>query len=191
VRRIVPAGVAGTVAVLLGLLPAGTATAAAPRVVDVAGLSGRAVDIAAAGRLADGGAIVAGTVTRPGRAARPRLVVARLRSDGLVDTAFGRDGVVTVQLARGAGAGSRGTAVAVEPATGRSWIGAAVGLGPSGAVLALDGRGRRARGFGASGVARLAGDGSAPIALAAAGGRLAVASGPAPGRSSTSRSPAS
>ena len=70
-RRIVPAGLAGTVAALLGLVPAGSATAAVPRVVDVAGLSGRTVDIAAAGRLADGGAIVAGTVTPPGRGARP------------------------------------------------------------------------------------------------------------------------
>ena len=89
---------------------------------------------------------------------------------------------MTVQLARGAGAGSRGTAVAVEPAGGRSWIGAAVGSRSSGAVLALDGRGRRARAFGTAGIARLAGDGSAPVALAAAGGRLAVAAGPAPCR---------
>ncbi len=181
-RRIVPAGLAGTVAVLLGLAPAGTASAAEPRVVDVGGLTGRAVDIAAAGRIADGGAIVVGTVTPRGRSARSRLVVARLRSDGLVDTSFGRDGVATVQLARGAGAGSRGTAVAVEPAGGRSWIGAAVGSRSSGAVLALDRRGRRVRAFGTGGVVRLAGDAAAPVALAAAGGRLAVAAGPPPCR---------
>ena len=46
---------------------ADAAAAAAMRVVDVPGVSGRSVTIAAAGRLADGGAIVAGTLTPRGR----------------------------------------------------------------------------------------------------------------------------
>ncbi len=161
----------------VAMLVAGVADAgAAVRVVDVPGVAGRSVQIAAAGRLADGGAIVAGTVTPERKGARARIVVMRLRHDGLVDRAFGDAGVVDVQLARGSGgSGSRATAVAVDPARGRSWIGAALGRTDVGAVLALDGRGRRVRGFGSAATVRLKGDASAPTALAFGGGRLAVA----------------
>ncbi len=166
-------------AVWLGAAGGGGAAdaGAAMRVVDVPGVSGRAVQIVAAGRLADGGAIVAGTLTPSGRRrARPRIVVMRLRHDGLIDTSFGEPGVVKVQLARGDGrAGSRATSVAVDPARGRSWIGAAVGGNDSGAVLALDARGRRVRAFGAGSVVRFDGDATAPVALAYGGGRLAAA----------------
>ena len=156
----------------------GAADAAANvRVVDVPGVSGRAVQIIAAGRLADGGAIVAGTVTANRKGARARLVVMRLRHDGLVDRRFGDAGVVDAQLARGSGgSGTRATAVAVDAAHGRSWIGATIGRTRVGAVLALDGRGHRVKSFGSSaGVMRLKGDASAPTALAFGGGRLAVA----------------
>jgi len=147
------------------------------RMVDVPGLSGRSVTIAAAARLADGGAIVAGTVRpRQPRRARPRVVVIRLRHDGLLDTSFGRSGIVTAQLSRGDGrAGSRATAVTVDPARGRSWVGAAVGGKHAGAVLALDGRGRRRAGFGTRAVVRFDGDETAPTAIAYGSGRLAVA----------------
>ena len=151
---------------------------AAMRVVDVPGVSGRSVQIAAAGRLADGGAIVAGTLTPSGgrRRARPRIVVVRLRHDGLIDASFGESGVVTAQLARGDGrAGSRATSVAVDPARGRSWVGAAVGGNEAGAVLALDSRGRRVTRFGTGSVVRFDGDATAPVALAYGGGRLAAA----------------
>jgi hypothetical protein len=167
------------VAIAAALTTAGAAAdaGAAMRVVDVPGVSGRSVQIAAAGRLADGGAIVAGTITPGGsRRARPRIVVVRLRHDGLIDTSFGSSGVVTVQLARGDGrAGSRATSVAVNPGSGRSWIGAAVGGNATGAVLALDGRGRRLTRFGSQSVVRFDGDATAPVALAYGGGRLAVA----------------
>ncbi|MEY2512823.1 MAG: hypothetical protein QOJ89_181, partial [bacterium] len=155
---------------------------AAVRVVDVPGVSGRSVSIAAAARLADGGAIVAGTLTPSGsRRARPRLVVMRLRHDGLVDTSFGDDGSVRVQLARGdSRSGSRATAVAVDPARGRSWIAAAIGSHETGAVLALDGRGRRVRDFGSNAVVRLAGDATAPAAITFGNGRLAAAAGRVP-----------
>jgi hypothetical protein len=158
-------------------LLAGTADATAEvRVVDVPGVAGRSVQITAAGRLADGGAIVVGSVTPDRKGARARLVVMRLRHDGLVDRDFGTAGVVDAQLARGSGAvGSRATAVAVDPARGRAWIGAAIGRANAGAVLALDGRGRRVKGFGSNAVVRLKGDASAPTALAFGGGRLAVA----------------
>ncbi|MEA2191806.1 MAG: hypothetical protein QOI73_1927, partial [Solirubrobacteraceae bacterium] len=147
---------------------------AAMRTIDVPGVAGRSVEIAAAGRLADGGAIVAATVTPRGRQ-RPRIVVMRLRHDGLIDRSFGDAGVVTAQLERGDGrGGSRSTSVAVDAAGGRSWIGAAIGTGGSGAVLALDAHGRRARGFGSQAVLRL-GDAGAPSALAFGGGRLAIA----------------
>ncbi len=166
---------------VLALLAATTAVTsdaqAAMRVVDVPGVSGRAVSIVAAARLADGGAIVAGTLTplEP-RRARPRVVVVRLRHDGLIDTSFGESGVVTAQLARGDGrAGSRATAVAADPASGRSWIGVAVGGNDAGAVLALDGRGRRRQGFGTRAVVRFDGDATAPAAVAFGNGRLAVA----------------
>jgi hypothetical protein len=153
-----------------------TRATAAVRVVDVPGVAGRSVQISAAGRLADGGAIVAGTVTPDRKGARARLVVMRLRHDGLVDRSFGDAGVVEAQLARGSGgSGSRATAVAVDPARGRSWIGASIGRANAGAVLALDGGGHRLKGFGSSAVVRLKGDASAPTALAFGGGRLAVA----------------
>ncbi len=158
------------------LLAGATEATAKVRVVDVPGVSGRSLQITAAGRLADGGAIVAGTVKPNRKGARPRLVVMRLRHDGLVDRAFGDAGVVHAQLARGSGAGgSRATAIAVDPARGRSWIGAAIGRTGVGAVLALDGRGRRVKRFGSSAVVRLKGDQSAPTALAFGSGRLAVA----------------
>ena len=164
-------------AVSLGAAGGAADAGAAMRVVDVPGVSGRSVQIAAAGRLADGGAIVAGTLTPSGqRRARPRIVVMRLRHDGLIDTSFGESGVVRVQLARGDGrAGSRATSVAVDPARGRSWVGAAVGGTDAGAVLALDARGRRVRAFGAGSVVRFDGDATAPVALAYGGGRLAAA----------------
>ena len=164
-------------AVSLGAAGGAADAGAAMRVVDVPGVSGRSVQIAAAGRLADGGAIVAGTLAPSGRRrARPRIVVMRLRHNGLIDTSFGESGVVKVQLARGEGrAGSRATSVAVDPARGRSWVGAAVGGNDSGAVLALDGRGRRVRAFGAGSVVRFDGDATAPVALAYGGGRLAAA----------------
>jgi hypothetical protein len=147
---------------------------AAMRTIDVPGVAGRSVEIAAAGRLADGGAIVAATVTPQGRQ-RPRIVVMRLRHDGLIDRSWGDAGVVSAQLARGGGrGGSRSTSVAVDAAGGRSWIGAAIGTGGAGAVLALDAHGRRARGFGSQAVLRL-GDAGAPSALAFGGGRLAIA----------------
>ena len=83
---------------------------------------------------------------------------------------------MTVQLARGdARAGSRATAVAADPVSGRSWIGAAVGGNDAGAVLALDGRGRRLRRFGSGAVVRFDGDATAPTAVAYGNGRLAVA----------------
>jgi hypothetical protein len=170
--------VARAVIVLATLLAtAGADASAAMRVVDVPGVSGRAVSIVAAARLADGGAIVAGTLTPLSpRRARPRIVVVRLRHDGLIDTSFGSSGVVTTQLVRGDGrAGSRATAVAADPASGRSWIGVAVGGNPAGAVLALDGRGRRVRRFGERGVVRFDGDATAPTAVAYGNGRLAVA----------------
>ena len=165
----------------LALLGAAADAAAAMRTIDVPGVAGRSVEIAAAGRLADGGAIVAATVTPRGRR-RTRIVVMRLRHDGLLDRSFGDGGVVTAQLARGAGrGGSRSTSVAVDPAGGRSWIGAAVGAADTGAVLALDARGRRARGFGSAAVLRLRNAG-APTALAFGGGRLAVAAARGPCR---------
>jgi hypothetical protein len=167
------------VAVAVCLTTAGLATdaGAAMRVVDVPGVSGRAVTMVAAGRLADGGAIVVGTLTpREPRLARPRIVVVRLRHDGLIDTSFGTSGVVTVQLARGRGrAGTRATSVAVDPATGRSWIGASVGAREAGAVLGLHGHGRRLTHFGTNAVVRFDGDASAPSAIAYDGRRLAVA----------------
>jgi hypothetical protein len=158
-------------------LLAGAADATADvRVVDVPGVAGRSVQISAAGRLADGGAIVAGTVTPDRKGARARIVVMRLRHDGLVDRDFGTAGVVDAQLARGSGgSGSRATAVAVDPARGRAWIGAAVGRTNVGAVLALDGRGHRVKGFGSDAIVRLKGDASAPTALAFGSDRLAVA----------------
>jgi hypothetical protein len=169
--------VASAVLLAAAAAAADGAGAAAMRVVDVPGVSGRSVTIAAAGRLADGGAIVAGTLTpREPRRARPRIVVMRLRHDGLIDTTFGESGVVTVQLAHGNGrAGSRATAVAVDPARGRSWIGAAVGGNDAGAVLALDGRGRRRTRFGSGSVVRFDGNATAPTAVAYGDGRLAVA----------------
>ena len=95
-------------AVSLGAAGGAADAGAAMRVVDVPGVSGRSVQIVAAGRLADGGAIVAGTLTPSGRRrARPRMVVMRLRHDGLIDTSFGESGVVTVQLARGDGRAGR------------------------------------------------------------------------------------
>ncbi|HEX4344726.1 MAG TPA: hypothetical protein VHZ31_04115 [Solirubrobacteraceae bacterium] len=172
----VPAPAVRVAGVPASAVRVGGVPAAAVRVVDVPGVAGRSVRIAAAGRLADGGAIVAGTVAPVRRGARPRLVVVRLRHDGIVDEAFGDEGVVTAQLARGGGrGGSHATAVAVDPASGRSWIGAAVGRTAAGAVLALDGHGRRVRGFGTNAVVRLHGDASAPTAVAYGGGRLAVA----------------
>jgi hypothetical protein len=167
------------VAIAVAITAAGAAAdaGAAMRVVDVPGVSGRSVQIAAAGRLADGGAIVVGTLTPGGRRrARPRIVVMRLRHDGLIDTSFGSSGVVTVQLARGDGkAGTRATSIAIDPATGRSWIGAAVGARGAGAVLALHGHGRRLTHFGSSGVVRFDGDATAPTALAYDGHSLVVA----------------
>jgi hypothetical protein len=162
---------------VLGAAGAAADAGAAMRVVDVPGVGGRDVTITAAGRLGDGGAIVVGTLTpRKPRRARPRIVVVRLRHDGLSDAAFGDAGVVTVQLARGDGrAGSRAVAVAVDPVRGRSWIGAAIGGNDAGAILALDGRGRRLRRFGSGSVVRLHGDATAPTAIAFGNGRLAVA----------------
>ena len=170
--------VARATIVFATVLMVGAADAgAAVRVVDVPGVSGRSVSIVAAGRLADGGAIVAGTLTpRGSRRTRPRIVVMRLRHDGLIDTSFGDSGVKTFQLARRTGrGGSRATTVAVDPARGRSWIGAAVGGKSTGAVLALDARGRRVQAFGSASVVRFDGDGTAPTAIAYGGGRLAVA----------------
>jgi hypothetical protein len=163
---------AASLAAVLGA--AGANAQAAVRVVDVPGASGRAVSIVAAGRLADGGAIVAGTLTP--RGSRPRVLVMRLRHDGLVDTSFGDAGVVRVQLSRGSGRrGSSATAVAVDPERGRAWIGASIGSERAGAVLALDSRGRRVHGFGSNAVVRFAGSSTAPAAIAFGGGRLAVA----------------
>jgi hypothetical protein len=147
------------------------------RAVDVPGVSGRSVQIAAAGRLADGGAIVVGTLTPGGsRRARPRIVVMRLRHDGLIDTSYGSSGIVTVQLARGDGkTGTHATSIAVDPATGRAWIGASIGARGAGAVLALHGHGGRLTHFGSNAVVRFDGDATAPTALAYDGRRLVVA----------------
>jgi hypothetical protein len=83
---------------------------------------------------------------------------------------------VTVQLARGNGrAGTRATSVAVDPATGRSWIGASLGARRAGAVVALHGHGRRLTHFGSNAVVRFDGDATAPTALAYDGRRLVVA----------------
>jgi hypothetical protein len=175
--RMLSNAAAGMLAVMVVVTVGAADAGAAMRVVDIPGVSGRSVTMVAAGRLSDGGAIVAGTLTpSEPRNARPRLVIARLRHDGLIDYAFGNEGVVTVQLARGTGrAGTHATSVAVDPARGRSWIGAAVGGSQAGAVLALDGHGRRMRAFGTASVVRFAGNDSAPVALAYGGGRLAVA----------------
>ena len=121
------------------------------RVVDVPGVSGRAVTIVAAARLADGGRDRRrdAHAARP-RRARPRIVVVRLRHDGLVDTSFG----VVGGRDRAARARRRPRRVARDRRRGRSRPAGARGSAPpsaattTGAVLALDGRGRRVRRFG-------------------------------------------
>jgi hypothetical protein len=154
------------------LAVAGLATAApaaaAPRVVDLDGLSGERVEVVAGVRLADAGAVLAATVERRGGGARAALV--RLRHDGTVVESFGRAGVATV--------GPRGGAV-VAVAAGAQGRRVVVAVRVRGAtrLIGVDGRGRRRAGFGRRGVVMLGA--AEPVALAARGARLAVASGSA------------
>ena len=65
-RRVLSLSAAPAVAAVLAITAFADAAHAAVRVVDVPGVSGRSVSIAGAARLADGGAIVAGTLTPRG-----------------------------------------------------------------------------------------------------------------------------
>ncbi|MBA3329134.1 MAG: hypothetical protein H0T43_12620 [Solirubrobacterales bacterium] len=141
------------------------ALAQTPRTLAVPGLEGSAVAIAGAARLADGGAIVVGTL---GEGGRRRVIALRLRHDGTVDPGYGRGGLARVVES----GGSRAVGVAADPGSGRAWV--ATGEGRRGSVRSLDGRGRRARRFGRGGIRRL---GAAPVAIATGRGRVVVAYG--------------
>lgn len=153
----VPVPLRTLAAPLAGLAALAVAPAAgAARVYDVPGVGGRSVAVAAAARLDNGGAVVAGTV-RHGSARR--LVVVRLLASGEPDRSYGGfDGVVPEPQV------TRATAVAVDPRTGAAWVGGA--LGRRGRVIALDPSGRRRH------TARLD---APPTALALHGRRLVAA----------------
>lgn len=169
------------IAALLALVVSapGSPAVAKGRISPIPGLTGRALRVAGVVPLADGGALIAATVTRhSGRHVATRVAVARLRFDGAVDLAFGHWGVAFLRNR------AQATSVAADRRTGRSFIGIASGRGRTGAIVALDGRGRLVRGFGRRGVLRLRGRAArdAPTALALSRTRLFAATGARPCR---------
>jgi hypothetical protein len=154
------AGLAATCAfVLLLLVPA----LAGAELVDIRPLEGRAVSVAGAERLSDGGALVLATVQRD---RRPDTVLVRLRASGLVDRRFGRAGAVLVR--RGASA----VGVAASPDAHR--ILAVAGIRGSATVSAFDARGARRARFGRAGSVRLPAA-TVPVAIDLRGADAVVA----------------
>lgn len=154
------AGLAVTRALALLLLAAAPARA---ELVDIRPLEGRAVSVAAAERLADGGALVLATVHR---GARPETVLVRLRANGLVDGRFGRGGAVTVR--RGASA----VGVAAAPDARRILV--VAGTGGVATVTAFDARGALRRRFARAGTLRLPAA-AVPVAIDLRGSEAVVA----------------
>jgi hypothetical protein len=152
----------------------GLALLAVP-VFPIPGLTGRTISVGGVARTDTGGAMVAATVSNGGPGAA-RLAITRLNVDGTVDLGYGIRGI----SAPPAGAGSRATALAIDPASGEAWIGVVTGSGAS-EVVALDGRGNRVKAFGRDGVVTLGApfDGGAR-ALAWRPGELVVAAGTTP-----------
>lgn len=154
------AGLAATCALVLLLLAVAPAHA---ELVDIRPLEGRAVSVAGAERLADGGALVLATVHR-GR--RPDAVLVRLRANGLVDGRFGRAGAVIVR--RGASA----VGVAASPDARRILV--VAGVRGSATVTAFDARGARRARFGRTGAVRLPAA-AVPVAIDLRGADAVVA----------------
>jgi hypothetical protein len=152
------------------------AALAGPIEVPIPGLSGGLVQVAGAERTAGGGGVIAARITSGPGAQRGALTVARVQADGAVNLAYGTLGIaqppVDARLAP--------TALTVDP-SGAAWIGAQLGSGGAGEVIALDATGAPLRAFGTAGVLRLpAADQGGPVALALSGGRLLIAAGTVP-----------
>ncbi len=167
-----------TLAALLALVTLASA-ASAPPVIPVAGLSAGAVQPLATLRTSDGGAILVARLAQTPTAAQGRIVVVRLLADGAPDLSYGTEGLVQLPL----DARALPTALAVSPLRGDAWVGAGVGHGGAGAIVALDANGALRRAFGSHGILDLpAADAGGPAALDWSAGRLFVAAGTSPCR---------
>jgi hypothetical protein len=150
-----------------------------PPVLDIPGLAAREIRVAGVSRLDDGGALVAGTLSDGPRARARRLAVTRLQPDGTVDLSYGNQGISLLTLAPG----SRATSMAIDPRTGQSWVGVAIGATGEGGIVAFDPEGRRRTRFGHAGTLRLHAEGAGgPAALAWRAGALLVGAGRSPCR---------
>jgi hypothetical protein len=171
--------IAGCAIGSLGPMHVSAAEATPLPVLDIPGLAARQISVAGVGRLDDGGALVAGTVSSGSGARTGRVAVVRLQADGTVDLSYGDAGISTVGLHPGV----RATSMAIDPRTGQSWVGVAIGFRGDGAVIAFDPSGHRRMRFGHAGALQLrtAGAGG-PAALAWRRGALLVAAGRLPCR---------
>jgi hypothetical protein len=167
--------------VVLCVLVAGpglVAEAAAPAV-PIPGLSGPNIEAAGALRTQDGGAILAVRIADAPGSARGRVITSRLLADGALSLAYGTDGTSTLSV----DPKLRPTAVAIDPRTGDTWVGARIGDTGTGEIIAVDGSGHRRKRFGTGGVLRLPpADAGGPVALAWSRRALLIAAGRAPCR---------
>lgn len=173
-RRLPRITCAGSLALAAGVSLA-FASPAEP-VFAIPGLAAKRITVGGVARLDDGGAVIAAALDGGARLPAWRPVAVRLRLDGTVDLAYGSHGTSRPRL----GADSRPTALAVDPASGDSWIGIAAGRSGRGEIIALDGRGRRRSGFGAHGTLKLPEASSGPVALGWDHNQLLVADGTEP-----------
>jgi hypothetical protein len=158
---------------LTSLLFAAVAVASSPfTVFPIPGLEGKRIELGGVARLSDGGAIVAAGL---GSRSRSQLVVTRLNADGSVTLGYGTEGISQLRV----GADAHPTALAIDPATGDSWIGLAAGDTAHSEIVALNGHGQVRGAFGHRGVLPIAGSGG-PAALGWHDGRLLVAAGSDP-----------
>lgn len=146
------------------------AAARAPLVFAIPGLSATTIRVEGVQRLDDGGALIAATLRSRGPHRPSHLALVRLLADGTPSLAYGSLGILTPALGD-----VQATALAVNPSTAEAWVGLAHPRGDRAEILAVDGRGRVAAGFGRRGqIALRAG---APQAIAWRPGQLLVAMG--------------
>jgi hypothetical protein len=154
------------------------AKAAAPAV-PITGLSGPNIEAAGALRTNDGGAILVVRIADAPGSARGRMITSRLLADGALSLAYGTDGTSTLPV----DTRLRPTAVAIDPRTGDTWVGARIGDTGTGEIIAVDGNGHRRTRFGTGGVLHLPpADAGGPVALAWSPRALLIAAGRAPCR---------